>query len=398
MQNSTPLAVASNNVNHTGSRDPWSTGIKYNSPKPLFPDPAERTQLPGPQIAAKFIAHMFGPTTQAPVHICRFPNDDSKTLPFRKIDTRDPAAIESFVKRFDEPGSAVYYCVGTLKEGATARNKPNVAEISMLHADIDFKHIDDTRADVERKLKNLKYPPSVMVFSGNGIHAYWLLTEGILNPVETGEIDQIEADLRLLCDVVGGDAQVCEIARLMRVPGSHNTKEGAWKSAEVIHPTDFGSDTILHRHDRGDLQEWLGEQSSVILRKSRERALTTGETDYYEEYGKLHTYRPPIDVKARLDAMMFMGGPVNGIHPTQCSVTSSMMKAGHLIDEVVQVVLAATKAAAGEYGKRWNWRREESTPSSSASLNSTKWRLSRSKLLRCRSSNSPPTKARMMSP
>jgi AAA domain len=172
VQNSTPLAVASNTLHHTDSRDPRSTGVQYISPKPLFPDPAEQIQLTGPQIAAKFIANMFGLTTAAPVHICRFPNDDSEALPFRKIDTRDPAAIESFVKRYDEPGSAVYYCVGTLKEGATARNKPNVAEISMLHADIDFKHIDDTRADVERKLKNLKYPPSLMVFSGNGIHAY----------------------------------------------------------------------------------------------------------------------------------------------------------------------------------------------------------------------------------
>ena len=29
------------------------------------------------------------------------------------------------------------------------------------------------------------------------------------------------------------------------------------------------------------------------------------------------------------------------------------------IDEVVERVLVATRAAAGEYGERWNWQREE---------------------------------------
>ena len=36
-----------------------------------------------------------------------------------------------------------------------------------------------------------------------------------------------------------------------------------------------------------------------------------------------------------------------------------MLNRGQSIDEVVGIVLAATRAAAGHYGERWNWRREE---------------------------------------
>lgn len=161
-----------------------------NAPAPV--DTANATAVPspdltGPQVAAKFIADMFGATTDMPVHICRFANDRKDDLPFRRENTRETTVIERFVRRNDEPGRAVYFCVGTLKEGATTRNKQNIAEISFLWANVDFKDLDlkdvrEARAYVERKLTNLiapdgrPYPPSCTVFTGHGIHCYWLLS------------------------------------------------------------------------------------------------------------------------------------------------------------------------------------------------------------------------------
>jgi hypothetical protein len=54
-----------------------------------------------------------------------------------------------------------------------------------------------------------------------------------------------------------------------------------------------------------------------------------------------------------------MAGGLNSIHTTQCSCTAAMLNRGVHIDEVVERVLVATRAAAGEYGERWNWQREE---------------------------------------
>ncbi len=49
----------------------------------------------------------------------------------------------------------------------------------------------------------------------------------------------------------------------MRVPRSHNTKNGAWKSAEIkeFHPN--------RQYEFDDIEEWLSEQSPVMLRHSR---------------------------------------------------------------------------------------------------------------------------------
>jgi phage/plasmid-associated DNA primase len=313
-------------------------------------------QQTGPQQAVTFIKAMFG-NTESPVHICSLGNERDGAHGMRKLDTRDPEDLEKFINKWDGLERGLFYCVGTLKSGATARNKLNVAEIAFLFADIDLKDTDDKQADVERILSTLRYPPSFTVFSGHGIHAYWLLTESIVNPsADGGEQDRIESALRQLADVVGGDLQVCEIARLMRLPGTHNTKFG--DNIPVVVLTSTGKE-----YELSDLEEWLSEQSPVILRKSRERAITAGESPInpFVAWGKDHGVKPPVDVEARLNAMMFMGGGDAAVHATQLAVTASMLNAGNPTDDVVELVLEATKAAAGDYGKRWNWTREEKT-------------------------------------
>jgi hypothetical protein len=316
--------------------------------------------------AVDFLKTLFEHTTEQ-VYICSFSNerDDPKQAGERHVTTRTPAQITSFVEKWDKPGRGLFFGVGTVKAGAK-RNKENIVETAFLHADIDFKNVDllgdDPRGDVLRHVARLKYIPSAIVFSGNGIHAYWLLKESLATQEN---IERIEMALRQLADVVAGDLAVCEVARVMRLPRTHNTKNGAWKEVEVtsFHPE--------RRYEFDDIEEWLSEQSPVMLRRSRERAKTAGErmtarepttggeSDFFADFAKRHGIKPPINVEQRLRAMMYMAGGENSIHITQLSVTASLLNAGVPVGEVVERVLAATRAAAGEYGARWNWRREE---------------------------------------
>ncbi|WP_440642076.1 AAA family ATPase [Bradyrhizobium sp. PUT101] len=304
-----------------------------------------------PSVAVAFIRAMFADTTEAPIYICTLPNDrhDRKEPVERSARTNVGSRIRSFIDKWDRPGRALYFCTGIVERDAK-REKANIVQTVGLHADIDFKDIDDTRADVERKLSTrLRYPPSILVFSGGGVHAYWLFKEALDTQAN---IERIESALRQLADVVGGDLQVCEVSRLMRLPGTHNTKHGAWTEVQVINETGA-------RYELDDLEEWLSEQSPIILRKSREPAKTAGQDNVYLQYAREHAYKPLIDVEQRLTNMMYMGGGENSIHTTQISVTASLLNRGVPIDDVVAIVMGATRAAAGEYGKHWNWKREE---------------------------------------
>jgi P4 family phage/plasmid primase-like protien len=57
--------------------------------------------------------------------------------------------------------------------------------------------------------------------------------------------------------------------------------------------------------------------------------------------------------------MSFGGSGESAIHTTQLAVSASLLSKGHEVGEVVGLLLDATRAAAGDYGVRWNWRREE---------------------------------------
>lgn len=306
-------------------------------------------------LASDFIQSMFGPVTEHPIYICSFPNikDDPEQPGERHVLTRTAAHIDRFVTKWDQPGRGLFFCTGTVK-AKTKRAKENIVETICLHADIDLKDIDgDTsRGYIVRRLNELRYRPSVIIFSGRGYHCYWLFKEAI--DAQT-EMDRIELALQQLADLIAGDLAVAEISRVLRMPGSHNSKDGKWTEVEIIQcePT--------LRYELDDLEEMLAETSPIFLRKRRERAITAGESNVFTEYAKAHGFNPPIDIDARLKAMEYMGGSDGAVHQTQLQCSASMLSSGMGIEEVVAILLATTRAAAGEYAARWNWKREERT-------------------------------------
>ncbi|MCA1452166.1 hypothetical protein I6F35_02915 [Bradyrhizobium sp. BRP22] len=303
-------------------------------------------------IAVTFIHALFGVSTEHPVYLCSFPNErnDDTEPPERHVATRTPSHITAFAAKWDRAKRGLFFCAGTVKAGMR-RAKENIVETPGLFVDIDFKNITETRDEVVRQLAKLRYPPTAVVASGGGLHCYWLFKEAFDTQ---SDIERIESALRQLADLVGGDLQCCEVSRVLRLPGSHNTKNDGWVEVEVIRLTEA-------RYELGDLEEWLAEASPVILRKDRPQAVTAGQAadNPYLRYAIEHGYKPSLDVEKRLNAMMFMGGGESAIHATQIAVSASLLNAGEDIDDVVRLILEATRNAAGHYGARWNWRREE---------------------------------------
>ncbi|MBW5438345.1 hypothetical protein FXB41_27360 [Bradyrhizobium canariense] len=297
--------------------------------------------------------------TSGNAYICSFTNERELGAE-RHIHTRNFGDVAGFMDKWDRTGRGMFVCVSTQKDGTEKRNKENCKETNAAHCDIDFKGVDllgeeDARGFVLKQLARLKYQPSAIIFSGNGVHLYYFFKE----PIDTQEhMARIEALYGQLADVVAGDPAVCEVARVMRLPGTHNTKNGENTPVEIIelHPD--------RRYDLEELEEWLSEQSPVMLRKSREFAVPAGvsaanDFDFFEEYGKKHGLKPPIDVQQRLEQMIYMGSGESSIHQTQLQCTAAMLNQGVPKDDVVATIMAYTHRAAGDYGKRWNWRIEE---------------------------------------
>jgi hypothetical protein len=144
-----------------------------------------------------FLTHLFTSRTEAPVFLASYANDRSNTrVKPRQLVTRDLEPIERFIEQWDLPERALYFCVSTIKAGKQQRSKDTLAELTGLHADIDFKGVDATPGEVEKALRKLRLPPSCVNFSGHGYHCYWLFREALAATPEN--IERVEAALRRL--------------------------------------------------------------------------------------------------------------------------------------------------------------------------------------------------------
>jgi hypothetical protein len=306
--------------------------------------------------ATNFIADMFAASTDHSIYLSSLANRDApEDEPTeRHVATRDVANIEAFVRKWDRKHRGLYFCVSTLVPGATRRCKDNLSELTGLHVDVDFKDVKDPPDEVAQALREVLLPPSKIVSSGNGLHAYWHFRESL--PATPENIARVEHLLRRLCDHLGGDPAVCEAARLMRLPGTHNTKDGAWKAVEI---TDYRP---AARYDIGELEEWLADATPIIRRKpaapgnGANRANGSSGDNPFLDFGE--QTKAPIDIEERLAAMRHQGVGETSIHTTQLQVSASLLSQGRPIDEIVDILLAATRQAAGEAGATWNWDRE----------------------------------------
>jgi archaellum biogenesis ATPase FlaH len=171
------------------------------------------------------------------------------------VPTHDYEAIARFLR--EHRGRDLYFGVATRRDetnGTTA----NCAELGALFVDIDARADDlDT---VRRRLAELPTPPSILITSGGGFHAYWLLRE----PLDLrSEAEAARHLLRRLARAVGGDLSSAEVARVLRVPGTLNHKYTPPRRVAVL---DFQPD---RRYTPSDFGEWLPDEPREAVSVTR---------------------------------------------------------------------------------------------------------------------------------
>src|SRR5262245_44838916 len=257
---------------------------------------------------------------------------------------RETDRIEAFVQRHDKAGVGIYFCVGTLRDGANGRSKSNVGWIAGLHADIDYKGHDLTADEIQHRLDQTLLPASLVIATGGGLHCYWLFHEAEAATPEA--VARVETALRRLAYHIGGDPQCAECARLMRVPGTVNYKREVPVAVRVL------EDRPAARYELAELEEWLGEARPLLTRRPKQGNGASGEP--FAAYAG--SGATPIDVEARLAQMRHGGADDVSIHKTQVQVTAALLERGEEIDTVVAKVLAATKSVGDP---AWDWAKEE---------------------------------------
>jgi hypothetical protein len=115
--------------------------------------------------------------------------------------------------------------VGACPRSQRSGTREDVSIVLAVWADLDFHQIDPVdRERAERvareRLSQFPFPPTVVVFTGNGIQAWWFFHSPIRISDDCAP-ERFEAINRGIAKVLGGDA-VHDLARVLRVPGTTN--------------------------------------------------------------------------------------------------------------------------------------------------------------------------------
>lgn len=163
------------------------------------------------------------------------------TLPRRK--TRRFAAVNeaaSYARSKCEEAD-VYFGMGLIQGSPKGRGKsPDIAAIGALWVDIDIaggphgdKSLPPSFEDAVELARSMPMAPSILIDSGHGLHAYWLLSEPWIFESEE-ERSQAETLTKgwhqLLCDKASARGwtdveNLGDLTRVLRVPGTINHKD-----------------------------------------------------------------------------------------------------------------------------------------------------------------------------
>lgn len=133
--------------------------------------------------------------------------------------------IEQLVNRIVEEKSSylndnnVYFgvCPREKREG----KEKNIEQVNCLWIDLDCKS-EKERLEALKRLRGFGLAPSIIISSGNGFHAYWLLNRPYQIKTEKNRL-KAKGCLKGLSLYLGGD-MVFDLSRILRVPGTKNVK------------------------------------------------------------------------------------------------------------------------------------------------------------------------------
>jgi hypothetical protein len=179
-----------------------------------------------------------------------------------RVFTQDQDEVRAFMRMQNAATPlGLYFGVALRKTGTKTGKKEDIHAVTALWADVDVVKLGWDMKLTLGALKQHELRPSVIVNSGYGYHLYWLLEKPLILSTDPlarrNEIELVENDMRALATVFSGDNTV-DVTRVLRMPGSWNTKDLAKPKEVVVASADW------RRWDWGELGEGAKNSTAFL--------------------------------------------------------------------------------------------------------------------------------------
>jgi putative DNA primase/helicase len=111
--------------------------------------------------------------------------------------------------------------------------------LTVIFADVDYGTVGHkkrnrwrTREEAEAAIDTFSIKPSILVHTGGGFQAYWILSEPV--ELKNGNYGQVEAIMKGVTITLGGDVGPQDVSHIFRIPGTFNVKTAEPRPVEII--------------------------------------------------------------------------------------------------------------------------------------------------------------------
>ena len=192
-------------------------------------------------------------------------------------------SVEKAVAAAERANGTANVYVGACPRFRRSGKREDVSTVIAAWADLDFHQIDGDRdkaaAIAEARIASLRIVPTIVAWTGNGLHTWWLFNEPQALTDEW-PAERFEAINRGIAAALGGDA-VHDLARVLRVPGTMNLPDARKRArgcvpvrARLLYPDGPRHDPAAFRD-----HELAWKRSSKTSRAKRERPSLPDQSD-----------------------------------------------------------------------------------------------------------------------
>lgn len=183
----------------------------------------------------------------------------------RQFEGHDPQGLTKLLQLLEERNGQAHISarMGRIKVGSPTAKLDAIIQAGALWIDIDAKKLapefypdpDTAIQDAVDKLLESEISPTMIVYTGGGLHAYWKLDKG----VEPAALSMVETCNRALVAMFTADdtPAIMKANAAMRVPGTINCKYG--NVTEIVHH----DETAIY--DLGEMGNYLDATRGRVL-------------------------------------------------------------------------------------------------------------------------------------
>ena len=169
---------------------------------------------------------------------------DTTTKLFRNMPVAGSAEAVAFAAAFNAIGHDVYFACSAFSTAAT-RKADNVAGAFTFYADLDvspekarsakgYASVDEALKAIPAFCANSGLPhPNLIVASGSGVHAYWVVDSFVVRERWQGIAAQLKAVMSAL-GLHADPSRTADCASVLRLPGTLNHKYSPPRNVELL--------------------------------------------------------------------------------------------------------------------------------------------------------------------